>query len=91
MGGYGHHMPTASERYGANLLYRQLREGRRWAGRARRAGRLARRVGPAIRQAIEATRNGRPAVLEMLTAQDTAYPAAGQALRNAETGVLVTA
>ena len=50
------------------------------------------RVGPGeIRQAIEATRNGRPAVLEMLTAQDTAYPAAGQALRNAETGVLVTA
>ena len=31
-----------------------------------------------------------PAVLEMLTAQDTAYPMAGQALRNAETGVLVT-
>jgi len=91
MGGYDHHMPTASERYGANLLtgnYAKVAEG---LGAHAEQVSSPDRIGPAIREAIEATRNGQPALLEMLTAQDTAYPVAGQALRNAETGALVTA
>jgi len=91
MGGYDHHMPTASERFGANLLTGDYTKVAAALGAYSEQVSAPDRVGPAIRQAIEATRNGRPAVLEVLTAQDTGYPAAGQALRNAETGVLVTA
>jgi acetolactate synthase-1/2/3 large subunit len=91
MGGYDHHMPTASERFGANLLtgnYAQVAAG--LGAHAEQVSDPA-RVGDAIRQALQATRDGRSALLEMLTAQDTAYPMARQALRNAETEALVPA
>jgi acetolactate synthase I/II/III large subunit len=91
MGGYDHHMPTASERYGANLLTGDYTKVAAGLGAHAEQVSAADRIGPALREAIEATRSGRPALLEMLTTQDTAYPASGQALRNAETGVLVTA
>jgi thiamine pyrophosphate-dependent acetolactate synthase large subunit-like protein len=91
MGGYGHHMPAASERFGSNLLTGE------YAGVAAALGAHAERiadpreVGSAIKRAVEATRGGRPAVLEMLTAEETDYPMAGQALRSAEREALVTA
>ena len=44
-----------------------------------------------FKRALEANREGKPAVLEMLTAQDTAYPMAGQVLKAAEAEALVPA
>jgi acetolactate synthase-1/2/3 large subunit len=91
MGGYDHHMPAASERYGSNLLTGEY--ARVAAGLGAHAERIAEpgEVGAAIRRALEATRDGRPAVLEFMTAQDTSYPMSTQALRTAEAGVLVPA
>jgi len=76
MGGYGHHMPTASERYGANRL------SGRYAGVAASLGAYSEQVErpgdvvPAIRRGIEATRNGQTAVLEMITKEEPVYPSA---------------
>ena len=90
MGGYDHHMPTASDRYGANLLtgdYTAVAIG--LGAHAERVSE-PQRVGAALREAIEATRDGQPAVVEVLTAQDTDYPDAPPALRRAESELLAT-
>ncbi|CAA9588981.1 MAG: Acetolactate synthase large subunit homolog [uncultured Thermomicrobiales bacterium] len=76
MGGYGGHMPTASERFGANRL------SGRYAGVAAELGAYSERVeapgevAAAIERAVAATREGRPAVLEMITKEEPVYPAA---------------
>jgi acetolactate synthase-1/2/3 large subunit len=76
MGGYSHHMPTASERFGANRLSGQ------YAGVAASLGAFSEQVllpedvAPAIRRGIAATRNGRTAVLEMITKEEPVFPAA---------------
>jgi acetolactate synthase-1/2/3 large subunit len=76
MGGYGHHMPTASERFGSNRL------SGRYEGVAEALGAHAERVVrpedviPALERAIGATRAGQPAVVEMITKEDPVYPAA---------------
>ena len=84
MGGYGHHMPAASERYGSNLLSGEY--ARVAAGLGAHAERIENPgdVGGAFQRAIEATRNGQPAVLEFLTAEQPDYPAATQMLRDAQ-------
>jgi acetolactate synthase-1/2/3 large subunit len=91
MGGYGHHMPAASERYGANLLsgnYARVAEGLgAHAERIEQPG----EVRAAIERALEATRGGQPAVLEMITAEQPDYPAAVQMLREVQSGALVGA
>jgi acetolactate synthase-1/2/3 large subunit len=91
MGGYGHHMPNASERYGANLLsgnYAQVATGLgAHAERVEQPG----DVRAAFQRGLEATKSGRPAVLEMITAEQPDYPAAVQMLRSVETGTLVGA
>jgi thiamine pyrophosphate-dependent acetolactate synthase large subunit-like protein len=91
MGGYGHHMPAASERYGANLLSGEY--ARVAAGLGAHAERVEDpgKVTDAIRRAIEATKNGQPAVLEMLTAEQPDYLAATQALQSAQSEALVGA
>jgi thiamine pyrophosphate-dependent acetolactate synthase large subunit-like protein len=91
MGGYDHHMPTASERYGANLLTGNYAAVAAGLGAHSERVEDPARVGEAIRKAIEATKNGQPAVLEMLTAQETDYPAAGPVLRSVQEGALVGA
>jgi acetolactate synthase-1/2/3 large subunit len=91
MGGYDHHMPTASERYGSNLLSGDYTKVAAGLGAHAQQVSDPGEVGTAIRRALEATRDGRPAVLEMLTAQDTGYPASGPVLRAAETDALVPA
>lgn len=83
MGGYGHHMPTASERYGANRLSGS------YAGVAAALGAHAERVEapgdvvPAIQRGMAATREGRPAVLEMITKEEPVYPASTRLLQDA--------
>ncbi|HLG51229.1 MAG TPA: thiamine pyrophosphate-requiring protein [Chloroflexota bacterium] len=80
MGGYGHHMPTASERYGANRLTGDYSTVARGLGAyAERIERPA-DVVPAIQRGIAATRDGRPAVLEMLTKEEPVYPVATRLL-----------
>jgi acetolactate synthase-1/2/3 large subunit len=80
MGGYGHHMPIASERFGSNQLsgrYAQVAEGLgAYAERVERPEEVV----PAIRRAIAETEGGRPAVLEMITKEDPVYPSAGAVL-----------
>jgi acetolactate synthase I/II/III large subunit len=91
MGGYGHHMPNASERYGSNLLSGDY--SRVAAGLGAYAEQIASPadVAGAIQRALQANRDGRTAVLEMLTGEETDYPASAQALRSAEREALVTA
>src|SRR5207248_5229397 len=67
MGGYGHHMPNASERFGSNRLsgsYARVAEG--VGAHSERVERPDDVVG-AIQRAMAATRDGQPAVLEMIT------------------------
>ncbi len=80
MGGYGGHMPTASERFGSNRL------SGRYAGVAAELGAYSERVedpeevAAAIGRGIAATRDGRPVVLEFITKEEPIYPAAGAVL-----------
>jgi acetolactate synthase-1/2/3 large subunit len=76
MGGYGHHMPVASARYGANLLSGDY--ARVAAGLGAYAERVERpeEVVPALRRGIAATGEGRPAVLEVITKEEPVYPSA---------------
>ena len=78
MGGYGHHMPTASSRYGANKLsgsYAQVAQA--LGAHAERVERPD-DVVAAIQRGVAATREGQPAVLEMITKEDPVYPVAAQ-------------
>jgi thiamine pyrophosphate-dependent acetolactate synthase large subunit-like protein len=91
MGGYGHHMPTASERFGANRLSGS------YARVADALGAYAERVErpddvvPAIVRAVAATRDGRPAVLEMITKEEPIYPAAAQVIPEVSASLLTPA
>jgi len=78
MGGYGHHMPTASSRFGANKLsgsYAQVAQA--LGAHAERVERPD-DVVAAIQRGVAATREGQPAVLEMITKEDPVYPVAAQ-------------
>jgi thiamine pyrophosphate-dependent acetolactate synthase large subunit-like protein len=87
MGGYGHHMRTASERYGANRL------SGRYAEVAAALGAFSERItepaqiGPAIRCAQAANRDGRTAVLEIITKEEPVYPSARALLAAAAAGI----
>ena len=80
MGGYNHHMPAASERFGSNQL------SGRYAGVAAELGAYSERVedpnevAAAIARGIAATRDGRPVVLEMITKEEPVFPSAGAVL-----------
>jgi acetolactate synthase-1/2/3 large subunit len=81
MGGYGHHMPNATEQFRSNQLtgnYARVAEG--LGAHAERVERAA-DVCAALERGIAANRDGRPAVLEMITKEDPVYPAAVQLLR----------
>src|SRR6266567_4309180 len=81
MGGYGHHMPTASERFGSNRLSgNYARVAQALGAHAERVER-ADDVRSALERGIAATRDGRPAVLEMITKEEPVYPMATQLLR----------
>ena len=88
MGGYGHHMPNASDRYGANRLsgsYARVAESL-----GAHAERIERPddVRAAFERGIAANRDGRTVVLEMITKEEPLYPVAGQLLREAESEAL---
>ena len=73
MGGYDKNMPVAMERYGAG------NQGGDYAGVARALGATAidvnevEEIGPAIRQAQVANREGKVCVIEVATRQDTRF------------------
>jgi acetolactate synthase-1/2/3 large subunit len=81
LGGYDHHMPIASERYGSNKLTG------RYAEMAAALGAYSERVEQpdavvaAIERGIAATREGRPVVLEMITKEEPVYPSARDVYR----------
>lgn len=75
MGGYGHHMPTASQKFGANQLsgnYSKVAEG---LGAYTERVELAADVSGAIKRGIAATQQGRTVLLEMITREEPVYPA----------------
>ena len=76
MGGYGHHMPQASERYASNRLSGDY--SRVAAGLGAYSERVERPddVAAAIGRGVRATEEGRPAVLEMITKEEPVYPVA---------------
>ena len=76
MGGYGHHMPVASERYGSNRLSGEYARVAAGLGAYAERVEAPEEVAPALRRGIAATREGRPAVLEMITKEEPVYPAA---------------
>ena len=80
MGGYGHHMPTASERYGANRLSGRYADVAAALGAYSEQIQQPAEIGPAICRGIESTRNGRTAVLEFITKEEPVFPAARAAL-----------
>jgi acetolactate synthase-1/2/3 large subunit len=91
MGGYGHHMPEASQRYGTNRLsgdYTTVAKG--LGAHAERIERPS-DVASAIERGLNATREGRPVVLEMITKEDPVYPVAATVLQEVEAGVLAKA
>jgi thiamine pyrophosphate-dependent acetolactate synthase large subunit-like protein len=81
LGGYGHHMPIASERYGSNRLTGH------YAAMAAALGAYSERVEQpedvvkAIERGRAATRAGQPAVLEMITKEEPIYPTAADVLK----------
>jgi acetolactate synthase I/II/III large subunit len=83
MGGYGHHMPQASERYASNQLsgdYAQVAAGLgAYSERVERPDDVAAAIGRGVR----ATEEGRPAVLEIITKEEPVYPAARAVLEEA--------
>ena len=88
MGGYGHHMPTASERFGSNRLsgsYARVAEA--LGAHAERVERPD-DVVPAILRALIATRDGQPAVLEIITKEEPVYPAATQVIPEVSAALL---
>ena len=81
MGGYGHHMPTASQKFGSNLLsgnYAQVAAG--LGAYSERVEKPA-EVIPALQRGIKATEEGRPAVLEFITKEEPVYPTAASQLK----------
>jgi thiamine pyrophosphate-dependent acetolactate synthase large subunit-like protein len=80
LGGYGHHMPVASERFGTNRLsgkYAPLAEALgAYAERVEQPGEVV----AALRRGIATTREGRPVVLEMITKEEPVYPTAASQL-----------
>jgi thiamine pyrophosphate-dependent acetolactate synthase large subunit-like protein len=91
MGGYGHHMPTASSDFGSNKLSGD------YTGVAKALGAYAEKVERAedvvgaIKRGIQATQEGRPVLLEMITKEEPVYPAAVQVLKDVAAGQLTTA
>jgi thiamine pyrophosphate-dependent acetolactate synthase large subunit-like protein len=81
LGGYGHHMPIASERYGSNRLTGH------YAAMAAALGAYSERVEQpedvvkAIERGRAATEAGQPAVLEMITKEEPIYPTAADVLK----------
>jgi len=91
MGGYGHHMPNASERYGTNRLsgnYTAVANGL-----GAHAERIERPddVREAIQRGVAATREGKPVVLEMITKEEPVYPNTSTMLEEAAAALLTHA
>ena len=82
MGGYGHHMPTASERYGSNRLSGHYADVAAALGAYSERVEQPGNVVAAIQRGIAATKEGRPAVLEMITKEEPVYPVATAMLRD---------
>jgi len=71
---YSHHMPFASDRWGSNKLtgdYTKIAEG--LGAHAERVD-TPNRLAPAINRGIAANRDGRPAVIEVMTKEDDVVP-----------------
>lgn len=74
MTGYSHHMPYATEVYGSNAFsgdYAKVAEG---LGAYAERVETPDQVGPAIKRGIKVTQTGRPALLEMITKEETTVP-----------------
>ena len=74
MTNYSHHMPYATEQYGSNRFsgdYAKVSEG---LGAYSEVVKTPDEIGPSIRRGLAATEKGQPAVLEMITKEETDVP-----------------
>ena len=70
MGNYEKHIPTATERYGTKFLSGNYSEVARGLGAHSERIEKPQEIIPALRRAIEGTREGRPALLEFITREE---------------------
>jgi acetolactate synthase-1/2/3 large subunit len=91
MGGYGHHMPTASNNYNSNKLSGDYASVAKALGAYSEKVTRAEDVVGAIQRGVQATKEGRPVVLEMITKEEPIYPAATQVLKDVAAGQLTPA
>jgi thiamine pyrophosphate-dependent acetolactate synthase large subunit-like protein len=72
LGGYDKHMPVATQKYGTRFIwgnYARVAEGLgAYAERVEKPGEIV----PALRRALKMTQEGTPALLEMITKEETA-------------------
>jgi acetolactate synthase I/II/III large subunit len=80
MGGYGGHMPTASQQFGANRLSGDYAAVAKGLGAYAEKVERPEDVAAAIERGARATREGRPVLLEMITKEEPIYPAAPKLL-----------
>jgi acetolactate synthase-1/2/3 large subunit len=91
MGGYGHHMPEASQRYGANRLSGDYTAVAKGLGAQAERIESPGDVASAIERGLNATREGRPVVLEMITKEEPVYPVAATVIQETATALLARA
>jgi acetolactate synthase-1/2/3 large subunit len=83
LGGYSNYMPVASDTYNSNKLTGD------YTGVARSLGAYAERVEKpedvkgAIERGFQATREGRPAVLEVITREEPVFPDSNKVIKEA--------
>jgi thiamine pyrophosphate-dependent acetolactate synthase large subunit-like protein len=81
LGGYSNYMPTASERYNSNKLTGDYTAVARGLGAYAEKVEQPEDVKAAVERGMQATREGRPAVLEMITREEPVYPDSNKVLR----------
>jgi acetolactate synthase I/II/III large subunit len=91
MGGYGHHMPSASESYGSNRLSGDYAAVARGLGAHAERIERADDVVAAIQRGVAASRDGQPVVLEMITKEEPNYPDSSRLLKQVADQVLALA
>jgi thiamine pyrophosphate-dependent acetolactate synthase large subunit-like protein len=91
MGGYGHHMPTASEQFGSNRLSGDYTAVAKGLGAHAERVEAPGDVVAAIQRGVAATREGRPVVLEMISKEEPVYPLAARVIQEVSDEALARA
>ncbi|MCC6174891.1 MAG: thiamine pyrophosphate-requiring protein [Chloroflexi bacterium] len=83
LGGYSNYMPVASDRFNSNKLTGDYTAVAKGLGAYAERVERAEDVKAAIERGIAATREGRPAVLEMITREEPVFPVSNRVIKEA--------